>query len=662
MYPEVVTRSAEDQHRVPGRQPHPGDDEHKRWPVVVAMIPHPRVPKRDRQQEGEDGQLEGDEPDDPTYLEEAVDERVLFAKPGHLDAVDRRRRISHPVGEHCARPQREKLPGSIAMERYTPARGDPRQIGTRAGQARQLAYAGDEQAGLGCGLLPVDDGGVPIASEVDLAIPVPMSDDDRVGPIEVAKLRVDRLGRWIGDDGRIDVGQVEGIWIDRKLEAVDAPIDQVLVEGGRPVADDGDAGSVGRCLVSHVGLAVGRDRKTRWPEPVCKPFCRYLCKLRSTWFPPMPADEPSDGEDADTGDGYALEGYLSGSADQSAEDEEDDSDDDSPDDDGFISATDRVVGTESTDSTDQEAPSDSDFDDIVADIEGDTPTRAGEPVAGTEDTDPTEEPEAPTTGPDIDVGDPEVAESVFDFAALDALPASDEPASTDTESMFSDLVDRLGGKSATDEAESLESRSVGRVARLEAEGVLAPSTTTLVLSDTGSTEETETCASIMTALPAEDTNILLVWFSRASTDRFGHLLDGWEFRPAHLGVISRSESLASADDGLSWEDDALSMETINDPSDLTKIGIAISQLIADWEDSPGQTVVCFDSISELLRHNGTDRVFRFLHILEGRLGGVDATAHFHLDSRDHDLQTIRTLQSVFDSTIEVNEEGITRLD
>lgn len=365
----------------------------------------------------------------------------------------------------------------------------------------------------------------------------------------------------------------------------------------------------------------------------------------------MPADNSTADEDDAPRRRFALEDFL-GDADDEDDDMPAEEEADPMAEGGFEPASTRMDQPDDTPSADT-APSD--FDDIVTDLAGD---EAEVTDARTTD-DAADEPDE-IVRPDIDTTDPEVADAAFDFAGLETLPPSETPASDDTDSMFGDLVDRLSG--GTDESAELDRRSVGRVARLEAEGILAPSTNALMLAGAGSVAETETCASIMTALPAAETNVLLVWLSRRSTGRFDHLLDGWEYRPHRLGVISRAEALDGTDASMAWEEDALVRHTIRDPADLTQIGITISQVLADWEEHPGQTVVCFDSVSELLRHSDPDRVFRFLHILDGRLDGVDATAHFHLDGRNHELATIRTLQSLFDATIEVDDDGITRVD
>lgn len=336
-------------------------------------------------------------------------------------------------------------------------------------------------------------------------------------------------------------------------------------------------------------------------------------------------------------------------------------------------------------------------DEATADVDGsttDTPGARAEtaapaadpfetpvPVAGDGDVESADEPvadDAPSAA-DGAVDDRDHADETSDFAGMaddvdddDTAANLDDleslPSQTDTgqgsESMFGDLVNRLtggdrGNGSAQDDP-AKPSQAVGQLARLEEEGVLDPDVRTLLVANRGSDVEHDTCSSIMTHAPPEESNILLVWLARENAERFDRLLDAWEYRPARLGIVSHPDTFRKSDRVL-WDDDSVTMQTIRDPSDLTQVGISISKAMDGWEETHEHTYVCIDSISELLRHNETDRVFRFLHILEGRLASVDATAHYHLDSRNHELHTIRTLQSLLDHAYELTDDGATRM-
>jgi hypothetical protein len=52
-----------------------------------------------------------------------------------------------------------------------------------------------------------------------------------------------------------------------------------------------------------------------------------------------------------------------------------------------------------------------------------------------------------------------------------------------------------------------------------------------------------------------------------------------------------------------------------------------------------------------------ETVFRFLHVLTGRLDGVNAVGLFTIDPTTHDEQTVNTLKQLFDGAIELREEN-----
>jgi len=58
------------------------------------------------------------------------------------------------------------------------------------------------------------------------------------------------------------------------------------------------------------------------------------------------------------------------------------------------------------------------------------------------------------------------------------------------------------------------------------------------------------------------------------------------------------------------------------------------------------------SLSQLLMYADVKTVFRFLHILTGRISSADALGVCTLDSEAHDGQTVHTVRQLFDGMIE----------
>nr|WP_197409660.1 hypothetical protein [Haloferax profundi] len=104
--------------------------------------------------------------------------------------------------------------------------------------------------------------------------------------------------------------------------------------------------------------------------------------------------------------------------------------------------------------------------------------------------------------------------------------------------------------------------------------------------------------------------------------------------------------------------DQVDVLRVSKPSDLRRIGILTTKVLTRWDNAGVPISVCFQSISNLLDAvTDTQRVFRFLHILHGRIRAADAHAYFYFDSTRHDEQTTRTFYSLFDSVLEFDADG-----
>lgn len=103
--------------------------------------------------------------------------------------------------------------------------------------------------------------------------------------------------------------------------------------------------------------------------------------------------------------------------------------------------------------------------------------------------------------------------------------------------------------------------------------------------------------------------------------------------------------------------DAVEIIKINNPNDLTRLGIVVTGTIDDWRTAEAETVVCYDPLDVLLRYKNVQSVFRFLHIFLGRLGSEDAISHFHVDPSAEDPQEINTLKPLFDAVLSIDSLG-----
>ena len=100
------------------------------------------------------------------------------------------------------------------------------------------------------------------------------------------------------------------------------------------------------------------------------------------------------------------------------------------------------------------------------------------------------------------------------------------------------------------------------------------------------------------------------------------------------------------------------VEYVSSPADLTGIGIGVSEQLrrlsaAGVED----TRICFYSLSTLLMYAELETVFRFLHVLSGRVDSMAGLGLFALDPTTHEESTVNTLKQLFDGVIEVKLDG-----
>ena len=145
------------------------------------------------------------------------------------------------------------------------------------------------------------------------------------------------------------------------------------------------------------------------------------------------------------------------------------------------------------------------------------------------------------------------------------------------------------------------------------------------------------------------TSVLWVTFRRDARA----CVDTWagerNVEPRNAAVIAVGDTGDAVD--VEWA----SVETVSSASDLTGLGIAIGEFLADWD---GDLVVCFDSLTAMLQYVDVETAYEFIHTITGQLYAAAARAHFHIDPTAHDPQTVSAITSLFDATVSL-EDGDT---
>ncbi len=106
-----------------------------------------------------------------------------------------------------------------------------------------------------------------------------------------------------------------------------------------------------------------------------------------------------------------------------------------------------------------------------------------------------------------------------------------------------------------------------------------------------------------------------------------------------------------------YEDD-VHVLSINNPNDLTRLGIVITGILDGWADASGERTFCFDSLDVPLQYQSVKSLFRFLHILLGKLQEADTVAHFHVDPTADGHQEINVLKPLFDDVVSIDAGGV----
>lgn len=189
---------------------------------------------------------------------------------------------------------------------------------------------------------------------------------------------------------------------------------------------------------------------------------------------------------------------------------------------------------------------------------------------------------------------------------------------------------------------------------------LASTSSVLLLGPTDGSVSDALCARLLTGTEGTR-DVIFVTFQESPSDRVDicHRADGWN--GGNIGVIevgrgSRNAAVASEITGAE-SGGSISVRHVSRPGDLSKLGIVITQLLSEFDDSGRRTVLCFHTASDLHREVGTKTLFRFLNTLQGRLNATGALGHYHMNPDLHDEIVVETLRSIFDLVARFSADG-----
>ncbi len=187
------------------------------------------------------------------------------------------------------------------------------------------------------------------------------------------------------------------------------------------------------------------------------------------------------------------------------------------------------------------------------------------------------------------------------------------------------------------------------------------SSSVLVLGPIRGKKSDSVCVDLLTLYPMDSTNVLLVTVTQSADDRISVWNQYADESPPNMLVLSlkKEATRTGTSSVISTQSGPgdITIETLSDPSDLTQLGIALSKHHSELASTADRTVMCIHSLTALLQYVEPQRMFRFLHILQGKLESHETFVHFHMDEDAHDQQTLRIFESLFDTVVRVTDDG-----
>lgn len=115
---------------------------------------------------------------------------------------------------------------------------------------------------------------------------------------------------------------------------------------------------------------------------------------------------------------------------------------------------------------------------------------------------------------------------------------------------------------------------------------------------------------------------------------------GWEF------------SIRSKTAALEEQYEALTIEVLESPAELSRIEAIAESTFREWAGSPEQFAICLRSVTTLLQYAEQPVVRTLLETLGSLAAEYDAVAHYHANREAHDEQTLDALSAACDTVYE----------
>lgn len=173
----------------------------------------------------------------------------------------------------------------------------------------------------------------------------------------------------------------------------------------------------------------------------------------------------------------------------------------------------------------------------------------------------------------------------------------------------------------------------------------------LLVAPPADEREFDCCVDLLTVAEPPSLNVWSLGISLPPDERLRH----WEARrddyPGDYRIVSGQPLPQGQTEERSQEldyDPTTRITTLQDPKNLTRLGIELTESLTAWEGDGNRDVICFHSITTLLQQVPADRALRFLTQFATQARTFGAHAHYHVNPRAHDEQLLERLTELFD--------------
>ena len=162
----------------------------------------------------------------------------------------------------------------------------------------------------------------------------------------------------------------------------------------------------------------------------------------------------------------------------------------------------------------------------------------------------------------------------------------------------------------------------------------------------------DACVHLLTASGAAGA---VVFVTADPTEQLAAWRERLEGSPARISIVTPAEDPLS---DVEWLTPAeAEVVPVTDASDLKALGTTIADSIDPSRTPAGGVTVCCDILGELIRRFELQTVFRFLHLLAGRIRRAGALAHFHFEAGNYPDAVANMITPAFERTLAV-EDGV----